>query len=304
MAEERRQKERKGWERSKNKNKNKNQKQNKTKRMEIKADGGSTKVEWLLHDGQKEVARCVTAGVNPSLQGAEEIRRTLCGMLEEHPLFAKAESVEYYGAGCTPAASAVMRGVLCGVFSSATAVVVGSDIIGAAKALLGDEEGVACILGTGANSCLWDGNAIVRQTPALGFILGDEGSGAVLGKLFLNALYKGVLPLAMRKEFEEEYGLCMTDIIEKVYRQPMPNRWLASLSPFILRHVSDAGVRSIVYDNFMAFLSRNILPYERPDLPVNFVGSIAIHYREVLRDALDALGLRCGRIMKSPLDAV
>lgn len=270
--------------------------------MEIKADGGSTKVEWLLHDGQKEVARCVTAGVNPSLQGAEEIRRTLCGMLEEHPLFAKAESVEYYGAGCTPAASVVMRDMLCEVFRSATTVVVGSDIVGAAKALLGDSEGIACILGTGANSCLWDGTAVVRQTPALGFILGDEGSGAVLGRLFLNAIYKGVLPEALRKEFEAEYGLGVTDIIEKVYRQPMPNRWLASLSPFVLRHVSDEGVRSIVYDNFMAFLSRNIQPYRRPELPVNFVGSIAFCYREVLCDAIRASGLRCGKIMKSPLD--
>ena len=284
--------------------------------MHIKSDGGSTKVEWVLTagdtDGVRRVTddvrcvtegvRCVTEGINPSLQKPEEIRRTLRGLIEAHPSFAEAESVEYYGAGCTPAASVVMRDMLCEVFRSATTVVVGSDIVGAAKALLGDSEGIACILGTGANSCLWDGTAVVRQTPALGFILGDEGSGAVLGRLFLNAIYKGVLPEALRKEFEAEYGLGVTDIIEKVYRQPMPNRWLASLSPFVLRHVSDEGVRSIVYDNFMAFLSRNIQPYRRPELPVNFVGSIAFCYREVLCDAIRASGLRCGKIMKSPLD--
>ena len=269
--------------------------------MNIIADGGSTKVEWLLKKGDEIVARYTSRGMNPSLQGDGEIMHELVMLTRSCPEFAEATSVEYYGAGCTAAASPRMEACLHSVFPLAKDITVGSDIIGAAKALLGDTEGIACILGTGANSCLWDGRQIVRQTPSLGFILGDEGSGAVLGKLFLNALYKGKLPSALREMLEKEYAVDMMGVIERVYRQPQPNRWLASLSPFIKRYIHVPEVDNIVCDNLEAFITRNIVPYYRPDLPVSFVGSIAFYYEDQLRKVAEKHGVRIGKIIKSPL---
>lgn len=269
--------------------------------MKLTADGGSTKVEWVLTDNKREVVRCTSVGLNPSLLDDKDILRELLLLVKTCPMLADATEVEYYGAGCTVAASPRMESCLRAIFPDATNVVVGSDIIGAAKALLGDNEGIACILGTGANSCLWDGRQIARQTPALGYVLGDEGSGAVLGKLFLNAIYKGVLPEVIRKDFEREYDIDMMGVIEHVYRQPQPNRWLASLSPFIAKNIYHQKVEELVMSNLEAFIVRNILPYNRLDLPVSFVGSIAYYYEPQLRAVAEKHGVLVGKIMQSPL---
>ena len=271
--------------------------------MKIIADGGSTKIDWVLYDDDTVVSRCCSEGLNPSLLSQEAIVSSLRHVVEEHPAMLCTEKIEFYGAGCNVSASPVMADSLRTVFPSARTVVVDSDMIGAAKVLCGDEEGIACILGTGANSCLWDGKGIAMQTPALGYILGDEGSGAVLGKLFLNALYKGVLPVPMREDFEQEYGVDMTGVIEHVYRMPRANAWLASLAPFVLRHISDVKVRELVRTNFDMFIRRNILPYRRPDLPVSFVGSIAHHFQQPLSEVLTSHGLVLGTTCQSPMDA-
>lgn len=267
----------------------------------ILADGGSTKVEWVLREDDTEILRCVSKGINPSLLDDATLQKELEAVVCDNPQLAEAVMIEYYGAGCTVAASARMEACMRRVFRNADHVVVGSDIIGAAHALLGDREGIACILGTGANSCLWDGRKIIRQTPALGYVLGDEGSGAVLGKLLINALYKGVLPATLREEFEQAYGVDMMSVIEHVYRMPQPNRWLASLSPFVAQHLDVPEIEQLVMANLEAFIVRNILPYQRPDLPVSFVGSIAFVYQEQLRRVAERHGITVGTILKSPL---
>ena len=270
--------------------------------MRLIADGGSTKVEWvLLDENNDETLRATTLGINPLILSAEAVADSISGFAKNYPATAAAEEIEFYGAGCNATGSAIIRECLQKAYPDARKICVGSDIIGAARALLGSEEGIACILGTGANSCLWDGHEIVRQTPALGFILGDEGSGAVLGKLFINALYKGVLPEELKTEFEQAYDTDMLGVIEHVYRQPGPNRWLASLSPFIHEHLHIAEVERLVEQNFEQFIVRNLLPYQRPDLPVCFIGSIAMHYREQLTRMMERHGLTVGRIQKSPL---
>ena len=159
-------------------------------------------------------------------------------------------------------------------------------------------------MGTGANSCLYDGHAIVKNTPALGYILGDEGSGAVLGVKFLNALYKGFMPEQVLADFQQDMKLTVADVITRVYRQPMANRFLASLSPFIKSHLDVPEVRQLVVDNFRSFFHRNIAPYDRPDLPVSFVGSMAYHYADQLTEAATAEGFRMGKILKSPIDGL
>lgn len=276
--------------------------------MILIADGGSTKIDWLLTDNGLTVTRHRSVGINPTMLAEKEVQDALSAVADECPQLLQADSIEFYGAGCTPVASVKMEKCLREVFSKASSVTVGSDIIGAAKSLFGEAEGIACILGTGACSCQWGRNedgsiGIVRQTPALGYVLGDEGSGAVLGKLLINALYKGALPVELRHEFEQEYALDMYGVIEKVYRQPQPNRWLASLSPFVLRHIDVPEVEQMVADNLRAFLVRNILPYNRPDLTVSFVGSIAYYYEKQLRREAEALHITVGDIKKSPLAA-
>ena len=271
--------------------------------MNIIADGGSTKIDWILYDDSAVLARWQSPGLNPSLLSKAEIMPSLQEQRKEIPAGKEVRKIEFYGAGCTVAASQVMTECFQEVFPEAEEVITGSDIIGAARVLLGENKGIACILGTGANSCLWDGTQIVMQTPALGYILGDEGSGAVLGKMLVNALYKGALPARVKKAFEESYSIDMFRVIENVYRKPNANVWLASLTRFIAEHIQEEGMEQLVMENFNLFVNRNILPYRCPECPVSFVGSVAYHFSKQLEKALHANGLSLGKIVQSPLDA-
>ena len=262
------------------------------------ADSGSTKTDWALGD-----VRVTTQGINPFHQDDESI----LGILREElrpALKDEVEAIRFYGSGVRPELEARMEGLLRQVFGKVGDVSAKSDMLGAARALCGRHEGLACILGTGANSCLYDGERIVMNTPAMGYILGDEGSGATLGKEFLNALYKGRLYEGAREEFEAETGMTMADVITKVYRQPMPNRWLASLSKYIHRHLKEPTVRNIVVQNFRKFISHNVRPYGRQDLALGAVGSIAYYYEEQLRQAAKEEGYAVGRILRSPIDGL
>ena len=271
--------------------------------MNIIADGGSTKIDWILYEGSSVLTRWQSSGLNPSLLSKAEIIPSLCEQRKEIPAITEVEKIEFYGAGCTVAASQVMTECFQDVFPEAEEIIIGSDIIGAARVLLGENKGIACILGTGANSCLWDGTQIVMQTPALGYILGDEGSGAVLGKMLVNALYKGVLSERLKNIFEESYSIDMFGVIENVYRRPNANVWLASLTRFISEHIEEEGMEQLVMENFSLFVKRNIFPYRCPECSVSFVGSVAYHFSKQLEKALHANGLSLGRIVQSPLDA-
>ena len=245
-----------------------------------------------------------TQGINPFHQDraviAEIFRQELLPQLDPE----KVSRVCFYGSGVRPELEPVMTSLLQEAFPQAEQVEAHSDLLGAAHALCGHNYGIASILGTGANSCLYDGRRIIANTPALGYILGDEGSGGVLGKLFLHELYKGVLSEKICSEFEREYGLTMADVIQRVYREPMPNRFLASLAPFIHRHLSDDAVRQIVIRNFRDFFLYNIRPYGLSDMPVSFVGSIAFHFRDQLTEAALAENFRLGKILQSPIEGL
>ena len=271
--------------------------------MKLIADSGSTKTDWVLTDDNAAIGRYHTQGINPFHQTENDILAILRSELLPQ-LSHKPSAIHFYGSGVRPELEAVMARILKEAFPSATAVEAHSDLLGAARALCGDTEGIACILGTGANSCLYDGRTIVQNTPSLGYILGDEGSGAVLGIKFLNALYKGFIPESVSTDFQNDIKMTQADIIARVYRQPMANRFLASLSPFIKSHLEIPEVRQLVIDNFRAFFRRNIAPYNRPDLPVNFVGSMAFHYADQLLEAATAEGFSVGQILKSPIDGL
>lgn len=266
------------------------------KQHTLTADAGSTKTMWAI-DG----ILCQTQGINPIHQTDETISAILCDELCPQLRGVNIEVIRYYGSGVRPEQEARMARLLARAFPSAKSVEAKSDMLGAARALCGESEGIACILGTGSNSCLYDGNGIVRQTPSLGYILGDEGSGARLGISFLHELYKGRLYAGAKEEFEEKMGMTLQDIISRVYTQPMANRFLASLSPYIHDHLYDEEVRLLVVDNFQRFISCNVSPYQRPDLPLSAVGSIAFYYQEELARAARNEGYALGRVLKAPL---
>ena len=271
--------------------------------MKLIADSGSTKTDWALVDDEGSVLFLHTQGINPIHQGEATITSVLTDELLPQLGAAKIGQLFFYGSGVRPTEQPLMQRLLAQT-TGALSVEAHGDLLGAARGLCGHAEGVACILGTGANSCLYDGCRIVMNTPPLGYILGDEGSGAVLGITLLNALYKGVLPVGLRQEFEAQYSLTLTDVIDRVYRQPLANRFLASLSPFVHAHLQEAAVSDLVVGHFRRFFARNLSAYGRRDLPVSAVGSIAFYYGEQLRQAALAEGYVLGRIERSPLSAL
>ena len=265
------------------------------------ADSGSTKTDWAFMG-----KRVQTQGINPFHQDEDTIR----SILKEELLpqltsdITHLTSILFYGSGVRPELEEKMQRLLQEVFPQAEHIEAHGDLLGAARALCGHQEGIACILGTGANSCLYDGERIVENTPPMGYILGDEGSGAVLGVRFLNALYKNRLSNDVRAAFEAYEEMSMAQVIERVYRQPMANRWLASLSTFIHQQIGNPQIEQLVIDNFRDFIQRNITPYQRKDLPITAVGSIAFYYKEQLEKAVKAEGYTLGKIVRSPLDAL
>ncbi len=269
--------------------------------MTLIADAGGTSTVWNIGTSIYE-----TAGINPFQQDENVIFGIVCHLRDnclKKEEIAEMDKIRFYGAGCTPEKSVVVREALAKAFGENVADIdVQSDLLGAAIALCGGKRGVACILGTGSNSCLFDGEKIIQQTPALGYVLGDEGSGAVLGRMFLNALLKGRLNKAVVEAFNAEYGMSQADIIERVYRKPQANTFLASLSTFISKYRADETVLPIIKGNFANFLENNVKPYNCKTL--NFTGSIAYHYAEILRDVAEERGYQIGKISKSPMDAL
>lgn len=293
--------------------------------MKLIADSGSTKTDWtLLHDTGRRadevfVKTFKTQGITPVHQSPAEIRQILVQeLMPQLSTFSRAELVHskiletpllsninvfFYGSGCTPANVPMMKQMLGEVFSPQK-VEVYSDLMAAARALCGHEEGIACILGTGANSCLYDGENIVQNTPPLGYILGDEGSGAVLGKLFVNALFKDAQFADIRDAYLAETKQTMPLIINKVYREPLANRFLASTSAFIHQHLEFRPLRQMVVDNFRSFFQRNLVQYQRRDLPVHAVGSIAFNYQEELKEAAEEEGFTIGHLLATPMEGL
>lgn len=266
--------------------------------MIVIADSGSTQCTWIF-DGAGPKIRLRTHGINAAQHTPEQIRDVLATLPHGHAV----EAVYFYGAGCGPTfpeASNRLREELAAGFGTRH-IAVDSDLMAAAVALYGRGEGVACILGTGANSCHCREGQILQQVPPLGYILGDEGSGAVLGRLLLNGIFKGAIPL--REAFLEAHALTYEEVIRRVYREPFANRFLASFAPFIRRHLDVPEVREMVAGAFRDFARRNLRHYPE-GLSVSFVGGIAAHFEEVLREVLAAEGYRVEKIVESPAEGL
>lgn len=270
--------------------------------IKLIADGGSTKTDWLLLHNDQEMLRTTTQGTNPILVSPLDIERCFTTELLSVKGFVQPDEIEYYGAGCRGENCAVLEGILRKVMPQAKRIRVGSDLVGAARALFGDnDEGIACILGTGCNSGLYLGGEIVQNIPPLGYILGDEGSGAVLGRRLVGDIFKRLLPDELCAAFDETYHLTADQLITHVYKMPSANRYLAQFTHFLSTHRAHPAVHALLIEEFERFFRRNVVAYQRADLCVSFVGSVAYYFSDELKEAAHHCGFKVGRIIKAPL---
>lgn len=274
--------------------------------MILIADCGSTKIDWCLIENGKVAKQVFTSGINALLMSEEQIRQAIADELVPEIKGYEIGSVYYYGAGCLfDDICANVRRAIAANIPSAKTIEVDTDLLAAARALCGKNPGIACIMGTGSNSCYYDGVKIVDNVSPLGYILGDEGSGAVLGKLLVGDVLKNQLPAALCEKFLKKYDLDRQKIIEGVYKKPAANRFLASLSPFLIENIEEPAVHRLVLNAFKAFFVRNIENYEGyKTMPVSFVGSVAYYYRDVLEEAASSLGIKIGTVIKSPMEGL
>ena len=272
--------------------------------MILIADSGSTKTDWCVAKDGFTVKRFTTQGINPYHQDERRINGIVLDELLPQTGEYKLKKIVFYGSGCRDETIPTMKNILYSAFNNNVEVEIYSDLLGAARAICGHEEGIACILGTGSNSCLYDGKKIIGNIPPLGYILGDEGSGATLGKIFINEIFKNSRMYDLKNEFLQVLKMTEGDIIDRVYRQPMANRFLASLAPFIHSHIERHEVNEIVTENFRQFLLKNVKRYHRDDLQVSFIGSIAWHFKsQLLQSALEE-NVYVGSVEKSPMDGL
>ena len=270
--------------------------------MIIIADSGSTKTDWYVKD-KNETSRIVSKGINPFFQSEEEISNLIRSELLPELTTNTLNALYFYGAGCLPEKIATIQKSIAQCLD-VTTLSVNSDMLGAARGLCGKEPGIVGILGTGSNSCYYDGDEIVDNVLPLGFILGDEGSGAVLGKLFVGDVLKNQMPPELKEKFLQYFDLTPAAIIERVYRQPFPNRFLAGIVPFIAQNVEIPEVRTLVLNSFKSFLRRNVMQYDYKNNKVHFVGSVAHHFRELLEEAAHETEIQLGNIAISPMEGL
>lgn len=270
--------------------------------MILIADSGATKTDWCLGENKADAQIIQTQGINPFHQTKEHIAQILSEELLPQLGEAKTVShIHFYGAGCTPEKSVIVKEELETFFPQAQ-IEVQSDLLGAARSLCGKEKGIACILGTGSNSCEYDGEKITANVSPLGYILGDEGSGATLGKHLVGDCLKHQLPEHICSQFLEYTGLTPAQIIDKVYRQPQANRFLASLTPFLSMHRNEPEIHELLISCFSDFFRRNVMQYaSHTDCEIHFTGSIAWHFQEEMKEAAKTLDIRTGKFIQSPI---
>jgi len=272
--------------------------------MILIADSGSTKTNWALIQNKEVVNIIKTDGINPFFRDLEDISDELEKVLVPQ-IYGKVTKVFFYGAGIiNNVKGAGVKRLLQDFFPEAT-IAAYSDLLAAARATLGKQKGIACILGTGTNSCVYDGEKIIDHVSPLGFILGDEGSGAVMGRKLLGDYLKKVMPEVLRNKFKAEYNLSGTEIMERVYRKERANLFLAGFTKFIYDNIETEYCTDFVLAEFNAFVDRNLLNYEAVNsYPICFIGSVAFYFQQILKEVLNSRSLICGTIIKDPMEGL
>ncbi len=272
--------------------------------VKLIADSGATKAEWcLLNNGRKKTI--FTQGISPYFLNTEQIYQLLEAELK--PVLRKEEihEIYYYGTGCANPTNALsVKKAISRSFKGAK-VEVTHDLMGAARALCGREKGVACILGTGSNSCYFNGKKILKNSPGLGYVLGDEGSGAYLGKKVIQYYLYGTFDDELRGRFDLTYTTNASEILENVYKKPLPNRYLAGYARFLADNRGHYMIENIIEDGLNDFFFTHLCKYrEAWSLPIHFAGSIAFGFKDVLQQLCNSYEFELGRVMKNPMEGL
>jgi N-acetylglucosamine kinase-like BadF-type ATPase len=273
--------------------------------MILIADSGSTKTDWRLMEGDREIGRVQTKGFNPYYQQLQEMVAEIETSLVPSVETESVNTIYFYGAGCSTAErQKKIADALKPSFHKA-AIFVYSDLLGAARALSGSKPGIVCILGTGSGSCRYDGEKIIENIPSLGFILGDEGGGAWLGKKMVTDFLRGHMPEKCMNLIRKELLIDKEIILEHVNHKPMPSRYLAGFAKFISEHIDQTYFYKLMFDSFTAFAENYIIRYQDYDkFKCHFVGSIAFYNQGILENVAKYNGFNIGNIIKSPIDGL
>ena len=271
-----------------------------TDTIKVIAESSSTRTEWALVQGDKIIEHAYTEGLNPFFQTRREISHIIRLGLPPEFFKRRWSHVYYYGAGCSnPEKNKIVESSLVAQFK--TPVTVDSDLVGATRGLLVHEPGLACILGTGSNSCLYDGNQIIKHVRSGGYILGDEGSGAAMGRLFIGDLLKGFVPSDIRDSFVEKFNLNVDLLMDEVYNNPHANRNLRNYGVFLSQHLQNEYVYRLVFNEISRFFERTILQYDYQNYAINFVGSVACQFSEVLLSVASKYGANIKKIVRASM---
>jgi len=273
--------------------------------MILIADSGATKIQWVvIHDG-KASASFETAGFNPYFMEprilVDAVEKDLVPFINQDYIY----HVYYYGAGCSTMFKCnIVEDVLKDIFENADFEIY-HDLLGAARALFGEKEGIACILGTGSNSCLYDGRQILENVASLGYLFGDEGSGAYLGKLWLTEYLRGRMPEHLKNLFDKRFGYSLENILDAVYSKPYPNQFLSSFAIFIGDLKEDEFVKGMVKKNFHDFFTEQVTLYSNyKKMPLGVVGSVGFHFQAIFKEVANEYGLEIKTIIKSPIEGL
>ena len=264
------------------------------------ADSGFTKTDWRVIDEKGGISQAYTEGINPYYQNEDEILKEIQSLHNQVP--DRIDQIYYYGTGCSSGHNRDKITRLLHRYYPHAEIDVNHDLLAAARSLCGDEPGIACIIGTGTNSCRYDGQKIVENVPSLGWAIADEGGGTYLGKTLVTDYYRKDMPKHLRIIFKEEFELTKDGFLSKMYQEPMPGRFLASFAKFIGKHISEPYMHELVTHGFDLFLTKNVLKYEgHKELPVHFTGSVAYYFGNILRDVAIDKGLQVKHISQQPI---
>lgn len=268
------------------------------------ADSGATKAEWcLLNNGKKKIL--FTQGISPYFLNTDQIAELLLKELVPNIKNVTVEHIFYYGTGCSNIENAKsIKKALTRVFPKAQANV-NTDLMGAARAVCGHEKGIACILGTGSNSCYYNGKNIVKNSPGIGYVLGDEGSGAYLGKKVIQYYLYNTFDEDLRARFDAKYVTTTSEILDNVYKKPLPNRYLASFTLFLVENRGHYMIENIIEDGLNDFFFQHLCKYNEVwKYPVSFVGSVAFGFKDVLQQLCSSYEFEMGTVLKNPMEGL
>ena len=273
--------------------------------MKLIADSGSTKADWVMLDAAGRTTYANTRGFNPVVHPVDLLHGELQKLANDLLPGQRPTEVHYYGAGCWDyRRKQVISDAITNTWPGVEVTVM-HDLLGAARATCGTEPGIACILGTGSNTCLYDGTDVTDNVTNLGFMLGDEGSGSHLGKAFLRSYFYRELDDELNARFEDYTTVDRTTVLDTIYESEMPNTYLAGFTRFMGEHQQHPLVQRIIFDSFAEFLDRHVRKYRgHLELPIHFIGSIAFHFRDILLAALHERDMIKGRFVHKPIEAL